>query len=298
MTAARKITGLGFDENFGGIDLSGCPSAQGMPKDQSFIDERFAPLDATGSGHGSNALKRFIEEHAAEQEGATVVHVGDNEFRIFFKDGQYHADGEAHGKRRRYSAPDRDALYAKLMKLAAKPTAIRQLTEAQLLEVARIAGSGDRVGAINTFLEHAIPEALAERYDDPHQIVNDPTLRSFMDDVCEYVWLNSRLDATDSDDWQDWKARFVGQRPVSCALLDNAWEAFTDKRNRLVFADLPRTQEQPPESAPTISDLENLTDDEIAAQMKQQAKYNAHRPRAPYPDGHAFLEAEAAAVHA
>src|SRR5437660_10341159 len=99
MTATKKISGLGYDENFGGIDLSGCPSAQGMPKDQSFIDERFGQMDVTGSGHGSNALKKFIEEHAAEQEGASVVHVGDSEFRVFFRDGEWHADGEANRKR-------------------------------------------------------------------------------------------------------------------------------------------------------------------------------------------------------
>lgn len=269
-TKREPITGLGYDPNFGGIDLSGCPSVQGMPEDQDFIDSRFAPLDATGSGHGSAGLKKFIEEQAAEQEGSSVVHVGDNEFRVFFKDGQFHADGEANGKRHRYSAPDRAALLSKLMKLAARPTTIRELTEAQLLEVARIAGAGDRVGAINRFLEHAIPDALAEKYDDPHQIVNDPALRNFMDSVCEYVWLNSRLDAQDSEDWQDYKAQFVGQRPVSCALLDNAWTEFTSQRHRLVFAPTPGTEPETLAATERLDDLSDEAVDKLMASTKRE----------------------------
>src|SRR5260370_20020654 len=149
---AVEITGLGYDPNFGGIDLSGCPSAQGMPEDQSFIDERFAPLDSSGSGVGSSALKKFIEEQAAEQQGSTVVHVGDNEFRVFFKEGQWHADGEVGGKRHRYSAADKNALYSKLVKLAARRDTIRELTEPELLAVATIAATGNRPAAIDQYL--------------------------------------------------------------------------------------------------------------------------------------------------
>src|SRR5438477_1092800 len=108
MTATRKISGLGYDENFGGIDLSGCPSAREMPKDQSFIDDRFAPMDSSGSGAGSKNLKEFLQQQVSEGEGSSVVHVGDSEFRVFFRDGEWHADGEANGKRHRYSAADKN----------------------------------------------------------------------------------------------------------------------------------------------------------------------------------------------
>jgi len=275
-TKRERITGLGYDPNFGGIDLSGCPSAQDWPKDASFIDDRFAPMDTTGSGHGSAGLKKFIAEQAAEGEGASVVHVGDNAFRVFSKDGQWHADGEVGGKRHRYSAPDRDALLGKLMKLAARRDTIKKLSELQLLEVARIAGTGDRVAAINRYLEYAVPQALADKYDDPNEIVNDPALRTFMDSACEYVWLNSRLDATDSEDWQDYKAQFVGQRPVSCALLDHAWSEFSSSRNRLVFA--PSVKEEP-EPQPVAADIENMTDAEIDATYKGVARSFAQSGR-------------------
>jgi hypothetical protein len=57
MTSAQKakITGLGYDENFGGLDLSGCPSLQSLPS-EDWIDDRFAQPDRTGNG---NDLKDF-----------------------------------------------------------------------------------------------------------------------------------------------------------------------------------------------------------------------------------------------
>jgi hypothetical protein len=285
------------------VDMRGFPSMQPV-EDTSFIDERFAPMDSSGAGQGSKDLKAFLQEQIDESQGSTVVHVGENEFRVFSKDGLHYADGQVGGKRHRYSSPDKDALYDKLMALArkTKKDAIRELTESQLLEVARIAVNS-RPAAVNKFLEYALPLALIERYDDPNDAANDPALRSFMDDVCRFVWINSRLDATDSEDWRDFSVQFIGDRPLSGALLDYAWQEFSSRKNRLVFADLPRTQGTAPEQAtervPTASDLENFSDEEIAAQMKRQARYNAeaaHGPRAPYPQGHAYLEAEAAAV--
>jgi len=199
---------------------------------------------------------------------------------VFFKDGQWHADGEVRGKRHRYSAADKNALYSKLMKLAARKDAIRELTELtepELLTVARIAATGNRPAAINQYLKFAIPESFAERYDDPNEVVNDPSLRGFMDAVCEYVWHHSRLDASDSDDWQDYKAQFVGQRPVSCQLLDHAWTEFSSSRNRLVFAPAPGTKE--PEPQPAAADIENMTDAEIDATYKGVARSFAQSGR-------------------
>jgi hypothetical protein len=237
--------------------------------EQTFEDDKFAPLIGSGSQDAKD-LRKFLTEQAAEQEGPAVAHVGDSEFRVSFKDGQWHADGEVAGKRHRYSAADRNALLSKLMKLVARKDTIQQLTEPQLLEVARIAGAGDRVGAINRYLEYAVPQALADKYDGPHQIVNDPALRSFMDDVCEYVWLNSRLDATDSEDWQDFKAQFVGQRPVSCALLDNAWTEFSNKRNRLVFAEPPRDTDAAPAVPERLDDLSDDAVDKLMSSTKRE----------------------------
>jgi|HubBroStandDraft_6_1064221.scaffolds.fasta_scaffold1040491_2 hypothetical protein len=71
MTSAQKakITGLGYDENFGGLDLSGCPSLQSLPS-EDWTDDRFAQADRTGDG---NALKEFIKQQTAEHTPPTTV---------------------------------------------------------------------------------------------------------------------------------------------------------------------------------------------------------------------------------
>ena len=96
-----------------------------------------------------------------------------------------------------------------------------------------------------------------------------------MDGVCEYVWHHSRLDASDSEDWQDYKSQYVGNRPVSCQLLDNAWTEFSSSRNRLVFAHL----KEEPEPQPVAADLENMTDAEINATYKGVARSFAQSGR-------------------
>ena len=58
-----------LDENFGQLDLSGCPSClQPQPESASLPDERFAPLDNRGVGLGAVALKRGIEEMVYDPE--------------------------------------------------------------------------------------------------------------------------------------------------------------------------------------------------------------------------------------
>src|SRR5215831_4752157 len=60
---AREETNRFLDDNFGQLDLSGCPSLLTPPSEESQLpDERFAPLDDRGTGLGAAALKKGIEE--------------------------------------------------------------------------------------------------------------------------------------------------------------------------------------------------------------------------------------------
>jgi len=169
--------------------------------------------------------------------------------------------------------------------------------------VVRVAQSGDTSAAIIKYLEFAIGEERASRYENPTELLGDPALAEVFDECSLLTWYAARPRVQDSEDFQDFLQEYRGGRPLNHDLLDGAFSAFTDRRNRLVFAEPPRDGQRATtdRTTPTASDLENLSDEEIAVQMKQQARYNAqaaHRPRAPYPDGHPYLEAEAAAVHA
>jgi hypothetical protein len=119
MTAPKKvpITGLGYDPDFGGIDLTGRPSLRPLSSsDSSWLDPHFAPLDQSGQGQGS-ALKEFLTERLAEQESPSVVYVSGEPFKIHFRDKLWHGDGTLDGQRHQLAANSRDLLIGKLMHL-------------------------------------------------------------------------------------------------------------------------------------------------------------------------------------
>jgi hypothetical protein len=254
MAATKKaeISGLGFDPQFGQLDTRGLPGFDDAPE-QSWTDDRFGGMVNEHSYRLRDELSKMVEEDGRDPEVAavlkeagidnpampTTIHVSGKPFTIAFKDGLWRGEGVLNRARIRLTGKDRDELLGKFMALARKNQreSIQKLSESQLTEVARIA-QRDRVQAVNAYLSYAFPDNYGDDHD-ADKIVSDPRHTAFLSQVCEFVWLNSRLDATDSEDWQDFKAQFIGQRPVSCALLDHAWEEFSNKRNRLVFAEPP-----------------------------------------------------------
>lgn len=66
---AREEANRFIDDNFGQLDLSGCPSLLTPPSEESQLpDASFAPLDDRGTGLGSAALKESIEQLASDPE--------------------------------------------------------------------------------------------------------------------------------------------------------------------------------------------------------------------------------------
>lgn len=242
---------------------------------------------------GDSEIARVLEAGGVENPAApTVVHIAGQPFTIRYENNLWRGEGALNRVRHRLTAQSRDELVSKFMSLArkAKKEAIRDLTEGQLTEVARTA-QRDRVQAINLYLGYAFPDNFAEE-NDALEIVNNPRYADFLATVTEFVWANSRLDSTDSEDWQDYKSQFIGNRPLSCALLDHAWESFSSKRNRLIFAEPPRDKQEAVPAA--VESLDDLSDDEINSVYKDVARAHSQG----WPGGRGFTEAEAVAVHA
>jgi hypothetical protein len=202
MTAPKQaITGLGYDENMGGLDLSGCPSLRPLSSsDSNWLDPRFAPLDQSGQGQG-NALKEFLTERLAEHESPSVIHVSNEPFTIRFRDKVWHGEGTLDGQRHRLAANSRDQLIGKLMQLAKPRAAFRSLTPEEELEVIRLCQSGDKLSGIGVFLKHAIGEARTNQYNSPIQMMADPKLIPVMDACCNFCWFHSHPHAIDTPDW-------------------------------------------------------------------------------------------------
>jgi hypothetical protein len=270
MTATKRerITGLGYDPNFGGIDLSGCPSAQEWPKDASFIDDRFAPMDTTGSGHGSAGLKKFIAEQVAEKTEPSTVHVAGQPFKVYF-DNVWHGDGTLNGQRHRMTANDREQLLGKLMNLAKQ--AIRELTRAEQLAVIRMCQNGQKHEAIGYYLNLALGQS---RYADDADVITNPGLLPLMNEIAEFTWFHSTPQAQDTDEWHTFKDDFLNDRPVTHDLLDAAFEAFQEHQKQSRYTLLSSQVEEPKPVDPraVAASLEEMTDAQVDAAYKGVAR--------------------------
>jgi hypothetical protein len=242
------------------LDLSQFPHL--IPR-ESTQEDKFAPLDTRGTG--SNELKEFLTQQTAERDaGPSVVHVGEHKFRITYRDGVWTADGEVNGQRHRYTAPDREALLGKLMKVA-RP-AIRELTQAQRLEVVRMCQAGEKYKAIDLYIHYA----LGHLHRSDEQLLADPALLPLLDQIAEETWFYSEPDAPDSEEWHAFKEQFAANRPLNHDILDSAFAAFKEAAPRVREMD---EAEEPEEPEP---DLNDLSDEEVqkvyTATVRQSAR--------------------------
>jgi hypothetical protein len=252
------------------------PQSQTTEKEQfgGLVNEsrfslRQALTDMAEKDGNDPEVARVLAEAGIENPSApTIVHIAGQPFTIRYENYLWRGEGALNGARHRLSGKSRDELVGKFMALArkVKKESIRELTEGQLTEVARTA-QRDRVQAINLYLGYAFPDNFAEE-NDAEEIVNNPRYADLLNEVCSYVWFNSRMDVSDSQDWRDFASEFCGERPISCALLDSAWKAFADSRSRMIFAVPPR--EEVPTAPEQLDDLSDDAVDKLMASTKRE----------------------------
>ena len=282
MTSAQKarITGLGYDENFGGLDLSGCPSLQSLPS-EDWTDDRFAQPDRTGNG---NDLKEFIRQQTAEHTPPTTVHAGGCQFKVFFRDNVWHGDGNVNGTRRRYSDRDRDALLSKLGQVTKPQDAFRALTRDEELQVIRACQSGDRLTGIGLYLAFSIGQARASKYDSPLEMMHDAALVPIMDKCANFCWFHCHPHALDTPQWHSYKNRILAGRPITFDLLDAIWMRYQNHLdNESRTAPLPQTEApDEPEETPreSLEKLNALDDNEVDDLMRSARQQYAREVRA------------------
>jgi hypothetical protein len=281
-TARNKFVGLGYDGNFGGLDLSGCPSIQPplSSSDSGWLDPRFAPMDLTGQ---SNALKDFIVQQTAEHTPPTTVFTNGSEFRVFYREGAWHGEGTVDGSRRRYSASDRDALLSKSAQatkpreLHRSPIPYRDLNEKELLEIARYVQSGDTQAALSQYMYFATDK---REIASPFEILDDPRYKGLCDAAVLFVWQHSRTDYSPSPEREQYIDTYAASRPLSLALLDSAWKACqeSEKRGALLYQLQPEPEVADPRELQ--DSLEESTDDEIERMMAATKREYAREVRA------------------
>jgi hypothetical protein len=260
---------LGYDENFGGVDLSGCPSVRALPEDESpWIDERFGSL--VNESNGAAKLRQFIEEQ--QHEGPSALHVGNDEFEITIADGTWHANATIGKNAVHFTACTRDELVGKLMEFAKQRSAPRELTEAERLRVARMCQAGDKDGAIDFYLLKRLGSARVHRYKGNEiRMVSDPELQDILDECAYVTWLYSCPNVTESDEWFDFLPRYVNGRPLNHDLLNSAWSAFTEQNFRSTL--LPKAKETDPRKI--VRELDSLSDSEIEQTYAETVRHVA-----------------------
>lgn len=260
---------LGYDPDFGGIDLSGCPSVRALPEDESpWIDPRFGNL--VSESNGGTKLRQFIEEQQAHE--GSVLHVGNDEFEISFTDGTWHATATVGKSELHFTAGTRDELVGKLMELAKQRSAPRELTEAELLRVARLCQAGDREAAIDFYLLKALGSTRVHTYKGNElRMASDPELQGVLDSCAYVTWLYSRCDVMESDAWIEWLPRYTNSRPLTHPLLDAAWSAFTEQNFRSTL--LPKAKETDPRKI--VRELDSLSDREIEKTYSETLRHFA-----------------------
>src|SRR6267154_2085829 len=177
------------------LDLSAYPWLTPLA-DAPVDDGKFAPVDRRGMGIGGSALKEFLanpdresvvelrdpealKKFDEQHGGGTTVFASGIPFQVYQRGGKWYAKGKVSGQLHRFTADSRDALYPKISN-AVGETSVKELTESELLAVARIAATGNRPAAINQYLLFAIPESFAAKYDDRNEVINNPSFTGFM----------------------------------------------------------------------------------------------------------------------
>lgn len=278
------------------IDLSSYPWLTPLA-DTPVDDEKFAPVDTRGMGIGSSGLKKFLNapdreaieglrdpellKRYDEQHGSgSTIYASGIPFQISQRDGKWRAKGTTpDGAVHRFTADSRDALFPKISR-AVEENAVKELSPSQRLEVVRIAQAGNPDAAIVRYLEFAIGEERAARYENPNEMLGDPALAEVFDECSLLTWYAARPNVQDSDEFSDFLGRYAGGRPLTHSLLDGAYAAFEKAEYRSLLPRAVREMEQPATPLEIQAALEDSSDADIEKTMNSVKREFVRQVRA------------------
>jgi len=273
------------------LDLSAFPWLRPLA-DAPVDDGKFAPVDTRGMGAGSSALKKFLSNPDREavremkdpellkkyDEGHTgsIVRANGIPFRVIEREGKWHAKGTTpDGVVHRFTASSRDALFPKITDAVRENTVtVRELSDAELLQVIRYVQAGDTQMALSQYLWLATNKKEIET---PFEILDDPRYRELCDQAVLFVWQHARTDYSPSPEREKYMDEYVARRPLSLPLLDSAWKACQQAekdytRSALLgqLDDQAETMSEPREVAAQINELDDESVDQLMAATRRE----------------------------
>lgn len=142
---------------------------------------------------------------------------------------------------------------------------VKELSDRELLHVARLSQQGKIADAIGTYLHYALPSLSAKEL---FEATQDPDLLPLTNQAVYTVFANSTPDFQDTDEARDYLLEFADGRPLSYALLQEGWKAM--RRDAVL-----RTENQP---EPKL-DVDSLSGEEAERLYRAALRERARRTR-------------------
>ena len=195
---------------------------------------------------------------------------------VWADDAGWHSAAVFNGEQINFSAATRDEvlmLPERYLQQNSGPH-FKEITEAQKLNVVRLAQNGDPLTALGTYLYFRIGDEATNMH--PDEIASNPAFLPVMNEAVYFVWRHVNNAYVPTPEAEAALAKFAGDRPLTLALC-NAWFlAYQDEigQRRADQADAPET-----EPLVTQDDLERLSDRDLAKLRTAALQMRARRVR-------------------
>jgi hypothetical protein len=222
-------------------------------------------------------LQSYDEAH----KGSTV-HVGEHLFRVFSRDGVWHAEGNVDGKRHRFSASTRDGVLGTAMRAVqhAYPK-FRELSDDEALHVARLAQSGDEPSAFGQYFLSRIGPHVATMEDPMTELLSNPKYRALCDEAAFFVWAARNDNYVTNAEFERMVAHVAESKPLNGRLITSVWIQYLDeKQNRLLNPKPEEPAETEPDPREINAELNELDDGSIDHLMRATQRQYAREVRA------------------
>jgi hypothetical protein len=176
------------------------------------------------------------------------VHVGDAQFRVYYKHGSWRGKGVFNGELHRFTGNDRDAVIGKIMALAKRET-IRELTPDEELHITRLAQAGDEAAAFGQYFLSRIGPQVATMEDPLSELLSNPKYRSVCDQAAYFVWAACNDNYVPDAKFEEMLGRVAETKPLNARVITSVYLQYLDER-----------QNRSPEPQPEPNELQSLED--------------------------------------
>jgi hypothetical protein len=152
----------------------------------------------------------------------------------------------------------------------------RELSTAERLRVTRMAQSGRADAAIGEFLRCSLDGEEPDM-----DMLNDPDYLQACNDAVYSVFTDIQLDYSPTPEREAYLSRYAGTRPLTLALLEQAWRSCQADEQRYQRGELLDQFQRPQEIPTTPANLDALSDDAVDRLYHQSLRALADSVRRP-----------------